>query len=313
MSLLWHRRQVPIKLQLGDKTLLASKLWLQVREVGLDDETPPVAEPIPPADSLQADSQGFLIRSLRITGRQPVLRRKHDYLCYVPSQYPRYYIDMSMSLSEYKSKFSAKTRSTVNRKIRKYAEHCGGNVSWKVYKAAGEMLEFFRLARTVSKITYQERLLDAGMPDSEEFLHDMEQLAQQGRVRGFILFHQNQPVSYLYCPVTNGVLIYAFLGYDPRFMNFSVGTILQWLALEHLFEERLFRFFDFTEGESEHKKLFATHNVQCANVFFLRRNPRNFFLVHSQRGVDHLGHVIGERLDQFGMKAAVRRLMRFGK
>ncbi|MDQ3185820.1 MAG: GNAT family N-acetyltransferase [Pseudomonadota bacterium] len=313
MSPLWRRQQVPIKLQLGDKTLLSFNSWLQVREVGLDDETPPVAEPTPPADNLRTDSQGFLIRSLRIAGGQPVLRRQHKYLCYVPSQYPRYYIDMRMPLSEYKSKFSSKTRSTLNRKIRKYAEHCGGNISWKVYKASGEMPEFFRLARAVSKVTYQERLLDAGIPDSGEFLHEMEQLAQQGRVRGFILFHNDQPVSYLYCPVTNGVLIYAFLGYDPNYMNFSVGTILQWLALEHLFEERLFRFFDFTEGQSEHKKLFATNNVQCANVFFLRRSFRNFFLVQSQRGVDQIGHIVGEKLDQFGMKATVRRLMRFGK
>ncbi len=72
---------------------------------------------------------------------------------------------------------------------------------WKVYKAPGEMPEFFRLARAVSKITYQEKLLDAGLPDSEEFRHEMERLAQQGRVRGFILFYQNKPVSYLYCPV----------------------------------------------------------------------------------------------------------------
>lgn len=302
-----------MKLQLGDKTLLATHVWLQVREVGFDDETPPVAEPVPPPDSLQAGSQGFLIRSLRIIGKQPVLRRRHDYLCYVPSQYPRYYIDMRMSLEEYKSKFSSKTRSTLNRKVRKYAEHCGGDIPWKVYKGAGEMLEFFQLARTVSRMTYQERLLDAGLPDSKEFLREMEQLAQQGRVRGFILFHQNQPVSYLYCPVINGVLIYAFLGYDPRYMNFSVGTILQWLAMEYLFEERSFRFFDFTEGESEHKKLFATHNVQCANVFFLRRSLRNFFLVHSQKGVDRLSRLVGETLDQFGMKVAVRRLMRFGK
>ncbi|MEO6562007.1 MAG: GNAT family N-acetyltransferase, partial [Nitrosospira sp.] len=68
---------MPIKLQLGDRTLLASKLWLQVREVGLDDETLPVAEPIPPADSLQANSQGFLIRSLRIVDKQPMLRTQH--------------------------------------------------------------------------------------------------------------------------------------------------------------------------------------------------------------------------------------------
>jgi CelD/BcsL family acetyltransferase involved in cellulose biosynthesis len=303
---------VPIKLQLGERTLFASKLWLQVREVGLEDETPPVAEPVPPADSLQANSQGFLIRSLRIADKQPTLRAQHDYLCYVSSQHQRYYIDMRQSFEEYKSKFSSKTRSTLNRKIKKYAEHCGGNISWKIYKSAGEMPEFFRYARTVSEITYQEKLLDAGLPDSEEFLGEMEQLAQQGNVRGFILFHEDKPVSYLYCPVSNGVLIYAFLGYDPGYMNYSVGTVLQWLALEHLFEERLFRFFDFTEGQSEHKKLFATHGVQCANVFFLRNNLRNKALLYSQRAVDDFSRLAGETLNQLGLKSRVKKMMRFG-
>lgn len=303
---------MPIKLQLGDRTLLASKLWLQVREVGLDDETPPVVKPITPADSLQANSQGFLIRSLRIADKQPTLRAQHDYLCYVSSQHQRYYIDMRQSFEEYKSKFSSKTRSTLSRKVKKYAEHCGGNISWKIYKSAGEMPEFFRFARAVSERTYQEKLLDAGLPDSEEFLDEMEQLAQQGHVRGFILFHEDKPVSYLYCPVSNGVLIYAFLGYDPGYMNYSVGTVLQWLALEHLFEERLFRFFDFTEGQSEHKKLFATHSVQCANVFFLRNNLRNKALLYSQRAVDDFSRLAGDTLNQLGLKSKVKKMMRFG-
>ncbi len=312
MNETWHYQQVPLKIQLGDKTLCAPKLWLQIREVGLDGEAPPVAEPVPPTGPLQADSQGFLIRSLRVIGRQPVLRRQGDYLCYIPSQYSRYYIDMHQSFAEYKGKFSSKTRSTLNRKVRKYAEHCGGNIPWKVYKSPGEMTEFFGLARAVSRITYQEKLLDAGLPDSEEFRWQMEQLAQQGRVRGFILFYQNQPVSYLYCPISNGVLIYAFLGYDPSYMNFSVGTVLQWLALEYLFDENTCRFFDFTEGQSEHKKLFSTHSIQCANVFFLRKSLRNIFLVCGRELIDRFGQVAGEALDRFGMKASVKRLMRFG-
>ncbi len=312
MKQIWHYRQVPIKLQLGDKTLLASRLWLQVREVGLDDETPAVTEPAPPADVLQVNSQGFLIRSLRVIGEQPILRRRDNYLCYVSSQHHRYYIDMRQSFAEYKSKFSSKTRSTLNRKLRKYAEYCGGDIAWKVYKSAGEMPEFFRLARVVSRITYQEKLLDAGLPDSEEFLREMEQLAQQGLIRGFILFYQDQPVSYLYCPISNEILIYAYLGYDPGYMSFSVGTILQWLALEHLFEERSFRFFDFTEGQSEHKKLFATHSIQCANVFFLRSNLRNKFLLHSQRAVDYFSKLAGDKLDQLGLKSKVKKMMRFG-
>ena len=131
-------------------------------------------------------------------------------------------------------------------------------------------------------------------------------------MRGFILFHQDRPVSYLYCPIDNGVLIYAFLGYDPEYMNLSAGTVLQWLALEYLFEERSFRFFDFTEGESEHKKLFATHSVQCANVFFLRSNLRNKFLLHSQKAFDDFSKFAGNALHQLGIKTMVRKLMRFG-
>jgi CelD/BcsL family acetyltransferase involved in cellulose biosynthesis len=141
----------------------------------------------------------------------------------------------------------------------------------------------------------------------------MEQLARQQRLRGFVLFHDGRPVSYLYCPVKpSGVVIYAFLGYDPTYMNFSVGTILQWLALEHLFEENSFRFFDFTEGQSDHKKLFATHNVQCANVFFLRGSLRNMVLLHGQRATDHFSRLVGDKLDQLGLKSKVKKMMRFG-
>jgi CelD/BcsL family acetyltransferase involved in cellulose biosynthesis len=303
---------VPIKIRLGDRTLLAPKLWLQVREVSLDDDAPPVAEPEPPNDVLLPHCEGFLIRSLSVVGWQPVLRKHHAYLCYVPSQYSRYYIDMRQSFAEYKDKFSSKTRSTLNRKIRKYAEYCGGEISWRVYRAPEEMPEFFQLARAVSRITYQEKLLDAGLPDSEEFRHEMERLAEQGRVRGFILFHQERPVSYLYCPIDDGVLIYAFLGYDPEYMNYSVGTVLQWLALESLFKEDAFRFFDFTEGQSEHKKLFATHSVQCANVFFLRSSLRNKFLLHSQKAFDNFSKSMGDMLHQFGIKTMVKKLIRSG-
>lgn len=309
---MWQYQQVPIKIQLGEKTLFAPRLRLQVREVRLDDELPAVEEPLPPADTLRADSQGFLIRSLRVSGHQPVLRRSGNYLCYVASQYSRYYIDMQQTFAEYKGKFSSKTRSTLNRKIRKYEEYSGGNIFWKVYRSVNEMAEFYRLARIVSATTYQERLLDAGLPDSGEFFQQMKQLAEEDKVRGFILFHQDQPVSYLYCPISNGVVLYAFLGYNPVFMNFSVGTVLQWLALESLFEEKVFRFFDFTEGQSEHKKLFATHSLQCINIFFLRTSLNNLFLICTREAADRFARMTGGILDRLGMKAAVRRLMRFG-
>lgn len=308
----WQCRPVPLKFQLGELTLFSVPLRLQIRAVRLADEMQPVALPAVPPDSLADGSQGSLIRGLPVEAELPVISRVGDYLCYVPSQYLHCYIDLEMSFESYQKTFSSKTRSTIARKVRKYAEHCGGSISWKTYKMPGEMREFFRLARAVSKKTYQERLLDAGIPESEEFIAQAESAAVEQRVRAYILFDGDRPVSYLYCPVQDGVLIYAYLGYDPEYVRMSVGTVLQWLAVEQLFDEGRFRYFDFTEGQSEHKRLFATHRRQCANVFLIKRTLRNSAVIYSHFVMERLSKWLGATLDRLGVKTKVRRMLRFG-
>ena len=122
----WQGRPVPFKFQLSDWTLFSVSLRLQVRAERLIDKTPPVEAPRPPTDELMEGSQGFLIRGLPVAAELPTIGRTGDYLCYVPLQYQHCYIDLDLSFENYQKKFSSKTRSTINRKIRKYAERCGG-------------------------------------------------------------------------------------------------------------------------------------------------------------------------------------------
>lgn len=309
----WQCRPVPFKFQLGDWTLFSAHLRLQVREERLIDETPPVEKPMPPPDALMPGSQGYLIRGLPIAADLPAIRRQDDYFCYVPLQYQHCYIDLALSFDGYQKKFSSKTRSTIKRKVKKYAEHCGGSIVWKMYATGDEMREFFRLARAVSSKTYQERLLDAGIPESEEFIVEAESLAAERRVRAFILFSGEQPVSYLYCPVHDGVVIYAYLGYDPDYMHLSVGTVLQWLAIEQLFDETGLKYFDFTEGQSDHKRLFATHERQCANIFLVKGTLRNILIIYGHFAMSQFSEWLGATLDTLGVKAKVKRLLRFGR
>jgi CelD/BcsL family acetyltransferase involved in cellulose biosynthesis len=306
----WQQRAVPFKFQLSDWTLFSVSLPLHVRAEKLVDQTAPVAIPQPPADVLTEDSQGFLIRGLPIAAELPRISHVGNYLCYAPLQYQHCYIDLGLTFENYQKKFSSKTRSTINRKIKKYAEHCGGSISWKTYQTPDEMREFFRLARAVSKLTYQERLLDSGIPDTEEFIREAESLAATQCVRAYLLFHGERPVSYLYCPVQDGVLIYAYLGYDPDYMQMSVGTVLQWLAVEQIFKEDRFRYFDFTEGQSEHKRFFATHQQQCANVFLVKKTLRNYAVIYSHLFMDRFSTWLGATLDRWGVKAKVRRFLR---
>jgi CelD/BcsL family acetyltransferase involved in cellulose biosynthesis len=306
----WQAREVPFKFQLSDWTLFHASIRLQPRSIGLAEAGNAEAVALPGEDQLLPGSQGFALRRLPVDEALPRLARSGPFLRYVPLQYQHCYIDLGTSFEEYQKKFSSKTRSTINRKIRKYAEHCGGALKWHSYRSPDEVQAFFQLARAVSKLTYQEKLLDAGLPDTPEFMERARALAASGQLRAYVLFDGEQPVSYLYCPVEDGVAIYAYLGYDPAYMHLSVGTVLQWLALEEMFNEGGLRYFDFTEGQSDHKRLFATHQRQCANVFLVRPTLRNAAIVRAHALMDTFSVRTGQLLDRYGVKAKLRRLIR---
>lgn len=305
-------RPVVLKFQLGDWTLLRAQFRLSVHAVGLMDDVPEQAEPRPPTQPLPPSSDGFLIRGLPVAQRVDRLQMCGGLLRYVPLQYEHCFIDLGLTFDQYKAKFSSKTRSTIARKVKKYSEFCGGALQWKAFSAPEEIRGFVAAARRVSSLTYQERLHQAGLPDGEEFVRQSERLAEEGALRAYLLCHGDRPVAYLYCPISDGIVIYAYLGYDPNYSQWSVGTVLQWLALESIFAERGLRCFDFTEGQSEHKRLFATHTRRRANVYFVRPTLRNRALLHSHAALDRLSGLLGDALERWGVKAKIRRLMRGG-
>ncbi len=306
----WQYGQATFRYQLSDWVFFTASLPMQIRADSLLDATPAVKTPTPPTEVRLSGSEGFSIRNLPVECEQPTLSSAGEYLCYIPLQYLHCYIDLSWSFDQYASKFSSKTRSTILRKIRKYKEHCGGVINWKSYRQPEELPDFFRHARQVSKLTYQERLLDVGLPDSEEFRQNAIHLAQNDRLRAYILFDGNKPVSYLFCPEKEGVLVYAYLGYDPEYLSLSVGTVLQWLAIEQIFQERRFQYFDFTEGQSSHKQLFGSHQRLCANVFFVRKSMANTLLIRAHWFTNIVSKWLGDTLDRYGVKTKVKKILR---
>lgn len=308
----WQMREVPLKFQIGDWTAFSVALTLHARSVRLTDGVAPQCPPAIPTDPPLGRSGGYIVRALPVAEELPPVAVQNGFIRYVTLQYDHCYIDLSIGWDAYRAKFSAKTRSTIQRKIRKFQDSCGGELTWASYRTPEEMTAFHRLARTVSARTYQERLLDAGLPDKPAFMTEMTELACRDEVRAYVLFHGARPVSYLYCPAQGSALVYAYLGYDPEYTGLSVGTVLQWLALESIFAEGRFAYFDFTEGRSDHKRLFATHERRCANVMFLRRSPWHWMLVRCHAATDRASAAAGALAERWGVKAKLRRLLRTG-
>lgn len=308
----WERRQVPLKFGAGDWAAFAIPVDLHVRSVRLAERLPAAGDPAVPVEPALGDAAGYMLRALPVAEPLPTVRTANGYIRYVTAQYRHCFIDLSIGMAAYRSKFSAKTRSTIARKVRKFQETCGGVLDWRTYRQPAEMTEFHRLARELSARTYQERLLDAGIPDSPTFVDGMLQLAARDEVRGWILFDRGRPVSYLYCPAHQGTLVYSHLGYDPEYVKHSAGTVLQWLAIEQLYGEGHFTLFDFTEGQSDHKLLFATHTLQCANLMFLRRTLTHTLLVWAHATGTAATSRVGLWAEGLGVKSRLKRLLRFG-
>jgi hypothetical protein len=297
----------PLRFRLGEFTLFSVPLALVESYRDTIDLS---SRPDDLRQTVGEDTDGPLFRSARISGRSPAIKIGRNCIRYTPYRFKRYFLELTGNYETYLKKFSAKSRSTLRRKVRKFETLSGGKIDWRVYRTPEEMAEFHRLGRQLSARTYQEQLLDAGLPGDTEFVADMQKRAADGSALGFIVFLDDRPVSYLYAPVNRDIVVYAFLGYDQEVATHSPGTVLLLLIIEWLFAQGRYKALDFTEGESEHKAFFSTDNVDCADVLVLRRQTLLWLIVKLHWLTNATSDALVSMLDRLGVKQRLKRFIR---
>ncbi|WP_241656488.1 GNAT family N-acetyltransferase [Sphingomonas oligophenolica] len=236
---------------------------------------PPVLPPL--------DGDGYLITSLP----EPLLPtiQRDGMIGYVRQRYVRYHADFSVGHEAWLAALSGSARATIKRKTKKVAAASGGTLDIRAYRTPDEFAAFHPLARRVSARTYQEKLLGAGLPAAGDSLHRLIELAAADCVRAWLLSIAGEPVAYLCCTARGGTLLYTYVGHDPGYNDLSPGTVLQAEAMTQLFDDRFARF-DFTEGEGQHKRLFATGGTRCVDLLLLRPTLANRATVAALAGFD---------------------------
>ncbi|MFL0357667.1 GNAT family N-acetyltransferase [Erythrobacter sp. GH1-10] len=294
-----------IDFTVGSRRLFAVKRQLATWSFSLEDvlaNGEAIAPPRPECDGLRVLSapQSALAAIERLFPRHLVGGRQ---------DYRRHYIDMSGGFEDYLAGFSGKTRSTLRRKARKLDKETGG-YSVSEHRTPGEIKAFLAAALPLSAKTYQARLLDAGLPDTPEARHEMLAAAKRGDIRCFLLSVGETPIAYLSLPVVGETLVYAHLGYHPDWARLSPGTVLQMVALERLFAEERFAYFDFTEGEGAHKAMFGTGSVACSSFVLLEPTLANRTLLGARSGFDRTVATAKGLAERSGAIGRVRNLLR---
>lgn len=269
-----------IDFTLGSRRLLSVARQLSTWAFSLDDV---LAGALPPTPDGGRD--GVRVLSAPTDRLSEVSARFPGFIAGGRQDYRRHYIDMAGGFEAYMARFSGKTRSTLRRKARKLADEAGG-YTVSEHRSPAEIEAFLAAALPLSAKTYQARLLDAGLPEDPAARRAMLEAAEADRMRAFLLHAGGAPVAYLSLPVTGATLVYAHLGYDPEWARLSPGTVLQMDALERLFAEQRYRWFDFTEGEGAHKAMFGTHSAACTSLVLLEPTLANRTLLGARAGFD---------------------------
>ena len=296
---------IALPYRVGARTLWRVRRRLVRLGVSLDQARRGEAPVLPPSDG-----DGYLVTSVPVQALPALLAARPGLRPFVRQRYRRFYASLEGSFDQYLAGFSSKSRSTVKRKLRRFADQGGGSLHLRLYAGPQAVEEFYGHARAVSARSYQERLLQAGLPEGEAALAAMRDLAARDAMRGWILFLDGRPVSYLYAPAEGATLIYAHLGYDPEVAHLSPGTVLQCEAMRQLMEEGRFRLFDFTEGEGQHKRLFSTGEVECVDLLLLKPTAANLFAGWSLAAFDGavaLAKRLVLRLRLEGLARGIRR------
>jgi hypothetical protein len=179
-----------------------------------------------------------------------------------------------------------------------------------MYKSSGNISEYHRLARQVAAKTYQERLFNGALPGNDRFRTELLELAAADRIRGYLLFSNGSPIAYLHLPIRDGVVEYAYLGYDPTQAAVSPGAVLLFLALEDLIAEKRFRYFDFSYGVGQTKEVFSTAKYLRADVLYLTPSVKHYVTVYSHIALDSVSAILGRVLERLNLRATVKRVLR---
>jgi len=293
---------LPLKFQIGARTLFALPRRLVRLGLSLDDAlgaAPPALPPLP------READGYSVTSLPAAWAAAL--RAQGLIAFERQAYTRCYADLRQGEAAFLAGLSANTRSGIKRKARKLA---GLGMVVRAYRTPDELAAFHALAVPLAARTYQARLLGSALPSDAGFTATMLRLAAADQVRAWLLLIDGRAIAYLYCPADGGTLRYDYVGHDPDAAELSPGSVLLFEALKQLIGEGRFARFDFTEGDGQHKRQFASGGVECCDLLLLRSTLANRAALTALAAFDS-GAARGKALvERLGLERAARRLRR---
>jgi hypothetical protein len=222
---------------------------------------------------------------------------------------PRLLLRFSGTFKEYMSKFSSKHRKNLNREIKKLKEGEFGELRFARYEHPEQVTPFLKEAVALSRKTYQWVLHQRGLYDPDLLEHRLPLMAERHWMRCYILFCGETARAFLLGYQQRGRFLFYEIGFDPALAKYSVGTVMQLLAVEDLFNYNRPEVMDLGDYGG-YKQVLSTESYLQGKMFLFRRRR----YIHIMRSGDVLlrwaNRALSALLNNLHCKATIKKWMR---
>ena len=230
---------------------------------------------------------------------------------YIPSPpFPHYTLRFNGTFDGYMKKFSSRHRHNLRRRISKFYEEAPAEVKWVKYTKPEEVNVFLELAVAVSRKSYQWNLFQRGLYAAELLRRRLQFAAANGWFRSYILFCGMAPVSFVVGFQHHGQFDHYEVGYDPEWKKYAVGTVLQLLMIEDLFNNNTPEVLDFGL-DADYKEEFSNDSSLRQNVFLFKRGPYTRFVQTSHQACELTTKTVSGLLEILNLKSKLKKALRW--
>jgi len=151
---------------------------------------------------------------------------------------------------------SKKHRGNLRRYIKKIQQEYADRARIAAYQSEDQAEEFIKAASQISGKTYQEKL-GSGIKDDEQMVHYTRTAAKYGWLRAHVLYLGDEPCAFQYGLQYKKTYFLEQIGFDPKWSQHNVGTVLFLKVLEELCAAQQVQTLDFGFGDAEYKRSYC--------------------------------------------------------
>jgi CelD/BcsL family acetyltransferase involved in cellulose biosynthesis len=170
----------------------------------------------------------------------------------------------------YLSKLKRKKRYNLQRQVKLFQDHSSGKLELIRVELKEQISSFLEGAVSISRHSWQQRRLGTRIENNQKWSEKLKDLAERNLLRAYLLKCADKPCSFTLGYQFKDVYHYVEIAYDESFGKFSPGTVLLYLLIQDLIQNKPPKTLYFGLSDHPYKQTFGNIHLKGAQILLWR-------------------------------------------